>query len=94
MLNNLAKDITAHMTKQGFWEDTDVRVKLLLVHSEVSEAAEALRTEVTHDFVNGLADAIIRVLDICGRLGIDIDENVQIALKESEKRGWKHGKKF
>jgi len=57
---------------------------LCLIHSEISEALEAYRKDLKDDHLrhyNGidveLADAIIRILDLCGYLGIDIGAAVE-----------------
>jgi hypothetical protein len=58
-------------SEAGWWDgvsDADlalvVPVKLCLIHSEISEAMEGHR--------NGLKDAIIRIGDLAGRLGLDV----------------------
>ncbi len=41
-----------------------------------------------------LADTIIRVLDYCGAMDIDIDRHIELKLRYNETRGNKHGKRF
>ena len=57
-----------------------VAEKLCLIHSEVSEAMEASRKNLMDDKLTHrkgveveLADAVIRILDLCGALELDID---------------------
>jgi NTP pyrophosphatase (non-canonical NTP hydrolase) len=76
---------------------------LCLVHSEVSEALEDYRMglAITAQRHNGkpygipleLADIIIRVMDICGLYGIDIDKAVKEKLQYNESRPYRHGGK-
>jgi NTP pyrophosphatase (non-canonical NTP hydrolase) len=78
---------------------------LCLVHSEVSEALEDYRMglAVTAQQANAdgkpygipseLADIIIRVMDICGLYGIDIDKAVKEKLQYNESRPYRHGGK-
>ena len=78
---------------------------LCLVHSEVSEALEDYRTGCgvadTYDDERGkpcgipseLADVIIRVLDICGLYGIDIDRAVSEKVDYNATRSRRHGGK-
>lgn len=68
----------------GWWDNNDdlalvVPVKLCLIHSEVSEAMEGHRKGLNDDKLTHrpaieveLADAIIRIGDLAGRLGLDV----------------------
>lgn len=83
-------------------KDAFIAQKLALVHTEVSEAVEATRLEgyeengyglYTKDsFVDELADTIIRVLDICGQLDIDIEKQIEWKLNKNKSREFMHGK--
>jgi NTP pyrophosphatase (non-canonical NTP hydrolase) len=41
-----------------------------------------------------LADVIIRTLDLCGYLGIDIEKHVELKMRYNESREYKHGKNY
>ncbi|MDR2887689.1 MAG: hypothetical protein LBV26_06805 [Bacteroidales bacterium] len=41
-----------------------------------------------------LSDVIIRVLDLCGYLGIDVEKHVELKMRYNESRGYKHGKDY
>lgn len=71
----------------GWWHDLktgelivpNIPEKLCLVHSEISEAMEGARKNLMDDKLPHrkmieveLADAVIRIGDLCGRLGLDI----------------------
>lgn len=71
----------------GWWHDLktgealkpDVPLKLCLIHSEVSEALEAHRKDKNDDHLTDrkgleveLADAVIRIFDMAGGLGLDL----------------------
>lgn len=82
--------------------------KIALMHSELSEALEEHRngrepTEIYYsqdkngrDKPEGvcieLADLLIRVADLCGRAGINLNHVVNIKLAYNKTRPYKHGK--
>jgi len=101
-VHKLAKD-------NGWWIDADVKIvpeKLALIHSEISEALEEYRNgQLDHlyyresdgkpeGFGVELADAIIRILDLCGYLGIDVGELVQLKHEYNKSRPFRHGGKL
>lgn len=98
-LNELADRAHQTASSHGFWDNTNLPTKLALIHSEVSEALEELR--VTKDpanpgdaFSEELADVLIRVFDLAGRLGIDLDKVVAFKMDRNEERSIRHGKNF
>lgn len=79
---------------------------LALIHSEVSEALEDVRRGRTGNWVrtgadsdkpiglpSELADIIIRTLDLCGALGIDIEQAVETKHAYNCTRSHRHGGK-
>lgn len=67
--------------------------KLMLVVSEVGEAAEAVRHHDLDNFKEEIADTFIRLLDICGTMQIDPEIIIATKMRFNEKRPHKHGKK-
>lgn len=41
-----------------------------------------------------LADAVIRIADLCGHLGVDLDSAIALKMEYNEGRPFKHGKLF
>lgn len=41
-----------------------------------------------------LADAVIRIADLCGHMGIDLEAAIAMKMDYNETRPFKHGKKF
>lgn len=66
---------------------------LALVHTEASEATEAVRRPDYLNFGEELADIIIRTLDIAAGLQVPIAEAVARKLEENKQRGERHGGK-
>jgi len=67
--------------------------KLMLVVTEVAEAAEAVRHHDKENFIEEIADVFIRLLDICGSMNIDISDAIYEKMCKNEKRPIRHGKK-
>lgn len=74
---------------------------LALIHSEISEAMEADRKDLMDDKLPHrkgleveLADAFIRVCDMCAGLGLDLGGAVVEKLAYNETRPHKHGKQY
>lgn len=98
----------AHETarSKGFWEDFNPvkasRVQfnhamgniLMLIVSEAAEAQEALRKNDWDNFEEEIADVFIRLGDLCGGLGIDIESRIKEKMQKNKDRPYKHGKEF
>lgn len=41
-----------------------------------------------------LADAVIRICDMCGYLNIDLEKHIELKMKYNESREYKHGKQY
>lgn len=67
--------------------------KLLLIHAEVSEAAEAIRELDENNFQEELADVIIRVIDLAHGMRIDLSGEIARKLDINRERGYRHGGK-
>lgn len=90
--NSFQDECFTNSFQAGWWDgvndeniDIFVPIKLCLIHSEISEAMEGHRKGLQDDKLPHrpsieveLADAIIRIADLGGRLGLDIEG----ALKE------------
>lgn len=66
---------------------------MALVHSEVSEATEAIRHRDRANFDEELADIVIRVASIAHGLGTDLDAAIRAKMEVNKTRGLHHGGK-
>jgi NTP pyrophosphatase (non-canonical NTP hydrolase) len=82
------------MLKGWHDEPREIGTALALIHSEVSEALEADRKGWEENFREELADVVIRIGDLCGELGIDLEKEIRIKMDYNRQRPYKHGKKY
>lgn len=76
------------------WDDRDrVPALLALIHSEVSEALEAFRKDDRENFIEELADVVIRTVDLGEGLGFLLGKEIRAKLEKNRKRKHKHGGK-
>lgn len=101
-MNKLAKEITEWREQKGFYTPSSLYGtfqrdamlgKLMLVVTEISEAAEEVRKDHYNGFKEEIADTFIRLLDIVGAMGIDIEQEIKDKMEKNKKRPTRHGKK-
>lgn len=103
MLAEIMIDCNTNAVEKGFWEDNNTDAeKLLLIHSEISEAAEAIRSGDPESvkipghsqYAEELADAVIRIFDLAIQRRIPLSSAISAKMKYNAGRPHKHGKKF
>ena len=124
-LTKLSKQLNDFVKRAGF-NKNDVPLRMMLTHTEISEAFEAFRNDkwanpaefkqltkgytwedsstsfkaffeehIKDSFEDEIADSLIRLLDLCAFLDIDIEFFIKQKMKYNETRGFKYGgKKF
>ncbi|MBP7216930.1 MAG: hypothetical protein KBA46_06575 [Candidatus Omnitrophica bacterium] len=82
--------------EKGWWETERNDGELIaLMHSELSEALEAMRSHGSKDNVaEELADCCIRIFDYCGARDIDLEAMLAKKIAYNKTRPYRHGKKF
>ena len=79
--------------EKGFWEkERNIGEALMLVVTEIAEAMEGYRHQDNDNFREEIADAFIRLFDLCGGLKIDIEGEINKKCDINKKRPYKHGK--
>lgn len=105
---------------KGWWSERDlerarardpelIAAKLALIHTEVSEALEAIRDHVPDSggewvaveggitkpqgFASELADVVIRVFDLAEATGVSIQDAVRVKCRYNQQRPHRHGGK-
>lgn len=55
---------------------------------------ENFRELIKDSLEDELADAVIRIADMCGYLGIDLEKHIELKMKYNATREYKHGKRY
>ena len=109
-MNELQREIHKNAVEKGFYgkdggeklSNYEIIEKLLLIHQEVSEAVEALRTGNPQDkyvpsrssFEVEIADVVIRSMDLAEAIGFSLAGAIVDKILANRTRPHKHGKHF
>lgn len=75
-------------------KDRAKQIKELYQDGGKAPFISAFHTEIKDTFEDEMADTFIRLLDFCGRKGIDIESHIRLKLLYNSTRAHKHGKKY
>lgn len=105
-ISEVQKAVFKTALDKGWWDKPrEVGTCLALIHSEISEAMEEARVHpVDHKykrvsdgkpegFVVELADAVIRIMDLCEYYELDLEAAILEKMGFNESRPYRHGGK-
>ncbi|MCC8157263.1 MAG: hypothetical protein LIO54_08310 [Oscillospiraceae bacterium] len=106
-VKNLVKDAHETAVNHGWWDkEPDFGTLIALCHSELSEALEEYRKgfKPTEAYIgekgnpkgipSELADVCIRIFDMCGYYGIDLEAAIVEKMAYNKTRTYRHGGKI
>lgn len=106
-INDLVRKAHANAVEKGFWaKPSEFGTLIALMHDELSEALREARDGHAPDetyfrkdgkpegIPSELADVVIRVFDVCGYYGINLEAAIVQKMEFNKTRPEKHGKRF
>lgn len=72
----------------------DEYVDKMLYEMNDEDFKDIFQEKIKDTFEDELADATIRIFDLCHHRGIDLEKHIQLKMKYNSLREFKHGKKY
>ena len=99
IVSEIGEAMEAHRKGNKYADSTTDEVALLETITMIGKNgnkrfAECFEGSVKDTFEDELADAVIRICDLCGHLGIDLQKHIELKMLYNETRPHKHGKEY
>lgn len=94
IVSELGEALEAHRNNDfADFNRYETQVELSLKSGMPKELAEkmAFKSVLSSSFEFEIADAVIRIFDLCGYMGIDLEKHIELKMKYNETREYKHG---
>jgi NTP pyrophosphatase (non-canonical NTP hydrolase) len=92
--DNYLESQIIHPVNSQYEKNNAIGTMLMLIVTELGEALEGLRHNDIDNFREELADVAIRLGDMCGGLGIDLEAEILKKMEINKARPRMHGKEF
>jgi len=94
-INELCRESHRIAVEKGFWDrPLEFGTRIALIHREVSEALEEHRCGNEEKVGEEMADAVIRIADLCYAEGIDLEDEIARKTAYNKTRSRLHGKNY
>jgi NTP pyrophosphatase (non-canonical NTP hydrolase) len=94
VVTELAEALEVHRRKGGVIMLPSEGTKLSIERLPDETFSETFAIQIKDTFPDEMADALIRILDLCGKLNIDIAWHVKYKMKYNATRARLHGKAY
>ena len=92
MHSELSAALEAHRYSETVGHKT--KASKVLKIKDTDDYRAAFLIEIADTLEDGIASAVIKLLDICGHRGIDIESHVEAKIRYNKTRPYKHGKEY
>jgi NTP pyrophosphatase (non-canonical NTP hydrolase) len=93
VVTELAEAVEVHR-REGYVHTLSTEIKEQFDEMNDQEFVEYFVLVAKDQFADEMADSIIRILDLCGGLNIDIDWHIRAKIRYNHTRARLHGKKY
>ena len=93
IVSELGEAMEAHRCGKFTEDNLDIFIKESN-NPNVTDCSGIFEFYVKDTFEDELADTVIRIADLCGYLGIDLEKHIAAKMEYNKTRPYKHGKEY
>lgn len=94
IVSELSEALEAHRKDHWSVKKEEFQNKFALSESDETLWKTLFETHVKNTFEDEIADTVIRILDVCAGLDIDVEWHITQKMKYNKMRPYKHGKAY